>query len=175
MTAEYAECGVHPSQKTWCCGFTDLYSDGVFGIHVTGYYDMTEFILINISENWFQIAQTPDVPAAESPGDSPRRRFCFRSAIQHRGWLQLPLPADLSSDSALYNWGDFLGNFVDGFNNTDSAFVSHILKYRFRHMLRFDCQADPGRMMFGLVVNYYSYMENIDYVFEKFGIPGRIV
>ena len=80
-------------------------------------------------------------------------------------------PADLSSDSALYNWGDFLGNFVDGFNNTDSAFVSHILKYRFRHMLRFDAQADPGRMMFGLVVNYYSYMENIDYVFEKFGIP----
>ena len=171
ITAEYGWNAEFAVKKTWSNDYFTGYTDAAF--YVTDYYDMTEFIFNQyIGEGiGFKSLNTGRARMAGLELTAAGEGSVFGLPYSIVGGYNYLYPADLSSDSALYNWGDFLGNFVDGFNNTDSAFVSHILKYRFRHMLRFDAQADPGRMMFGLVVNYYSYMENIDYVFEKFGIP----
>lgn len=67
--------------------------------------------------------------------------------------------------------GNFFNNFVYGFNHKDSAFVSTVLNYRFRYMFRTDLEYTIKKVAIGVTINYYSFMENIDYVFADFGIP----
>lgn len=83
-------------------------------------------------------------------------------------------PADLGADSSNYNMGTFLGNFVQGITANDSAFTSSVLKYRFRHTFRVDVEATFGKFFLGGDVSFYSFMDNIDAVFEDFGIPPGI-
>ena len=68
----------------------------------------------------------------------------------------------------------FISNFFKGFAAVDSAFLSGILKYRFRHLARLDAEVVWRKWRVGGDVNYYSYMEQIDPVFEDFGIPPGI-
>jgi outer membrane receptor protein involved in Fe transport len=171
VTAEYgwnAELGL---KKTWANEAFSGYTDVAF--YVTDYYDMTEFIFdFYLGEGLgFKSLNTGRARIAGLELTAAGEGNVLGNPFSLIGGYNYCYPANLSSDSSLYNWGEFLGNFVAGFNNTDSAFVSQILKYRFRHMLRLDAEYKPNNWTMGLVVNYYSYMENIDYVFETFGIP----
>ena len=68
--------------------------------------------------------------------------------------------------------------------NQDSAYLStfsdtsaHILKYRFKHLVKVDIQATYKRFFLGVSARYNSFMKNIDKIFEAelFGqeiLPG---
>ena len=83
-------------------------------------------------------------------------------------------PADLTQAPENENVGTFLGNAVRGLAPADSAFSATVLKYRFRHVLRVDAEVVWRRWRVGGDASYYSFMENIDAVFEDFGIPPGI-
>jgi iron complex outermembrane receptor protein len=83
-------------------------------------------------------------------------------------------PADLGADTSNRNIGTFLGNAVRGFGSVDSAFQASVLKYRFRHVLRIDAEVVWRKWRLGADASYYSFMENIDAVFQDFGIPPGI-
>ncbi len=49
--------------------------------------------------------------------------------------------------------------------------TENILKYRYRHIAKFDCEAGYKKFSFGTSMRYNSYMENIDKFFEQ-ALPG---
>jgi outer membrane receptor protein involved in Fe transport len=49
---------------------------------------------------------------------------------------------------------------------TSSDTLKNVLKYRYRHQVKFDAEYGIGKWSFGAAVNYNSFMENIDYVFQ---------
>lgn len=44
--------------------------------------------------------------------------------------------------------------------------LKNVLKYRFRHMVKLDAEYTVGRFSAGTALNYNSFMENIDFVFQ---------
>ena len=44
--------------------------------------------------------------------------------------------------------------------------LKNVLKYRFRHMVKLDAEYTVGRFSVGTALNYNSFMENIDFVFQ---------
>jgi iron complex outermembrane receptor protein len=59
-------------------------------------------------------------------------------------------------------------NFTDLKTANDSLVASAMLKYRFRHLVKFDVEFDLGRVTLGTEVRYYSFVEKVDQVFELF-------
>lgn len=57
------------------------------------------------------------------------------------------------------------GSFVGVNNSTD------VLKYRFRHTIKFDAQSTYKGFALGASLRYYSYMQSIDEAFNRF-LPG---
>lgn len=53
------------------------------------------------------------------------------------------------------------------FNKTSSNPDSEMLKYRYKHMVKFDLNIEKGRFSFGTHLHYNSFMENIDRLFES--------
>ncbi len=50
--------------------------------------------------------------------------------------------------------------------NSSSDTSKNVLKYRFRHMVKLDAEYSLDRFSFGAALNYNSFMENIDFVFQ---------
>jgi len=84
-------------------------------------------------------------------------------------------PADLSGDSSNLDFSTFMNNFITGFTakSDDSVFLSSVLKYRFRHMLRMDIEYAINKWYFGSDISYFSLMENLDAIYISF-IPGIV-
>ena len=149
------------------------YADIAF--YVTDYYDMTEFTF-----NFY-----PGEGAGFKSLNTSRARIggmeftLGGEAVLGNGklnWLggyNYIYPADIAGDSSNLDAGTFMQNFIDGFTakSTDSVFLSAVLKYRFRHMLKMDVEYAIQKWMFGADINYFSLMENLDAIYISF-IPG---
>lgn len=57
-------------------------------------------------------------------------------------------------------------------NALNSSSDENILKYRFRHTLKFDIESSYKRYALGFAANYNSFMEAVDEVFESLIVPG---
>ncbi len=150
------------------------YADAAF--YVTDYYEMTEFTFGLYDD------LGPPLIGFKSLNIGRSRMAGFELTLVGDGKIfgnnlsvicgyNYVYPANLNADSSLYQWGNFFNNFVYGFNHKDSAFVSTVLNYRFRYMFRTDLEYTIKKVAIGVTINYYSFMENIDYVFADFGIP----
>ncbi|MEZ4961563.1 MAG: TonB-dependent receptor [Saprospiraceae bacterium] len=51
-------------------------------------------------------------------------------------------------------------------DDPDKEKCINVLKYRYRHTLKFDVETNINKLSIGLVANYNSFMENIDALFE---------
>jgi len=80
-------------------------------------------------------------------------------------------PANLGVDTTLRAPGKFLEYFWKSFNGDDPDVFNTLLAYRFRHVAKLDVQAGFKQFTAGIDVQYFSYMQKIDQVFELF-IPG---
>ncbi len=49
---------------------------------------------------------------------------------------------------------------------SSSDSTKNVLKYRFRHQIKFDAAYEIGKISFGAALNYNSFMENIDFLFQ---------
>ncbi len=84
--------------------------------------------------------------------------------------------ADLNTDSTLANAGKFIKYFFSSVGTNlnelktanDSLVSAAMLKYRFRHLVKFDFEFDLGRVTIGTEFRYYSFVEKVDQVFELF-------
>lgn len=56
------------------------------------------------------------------------------------------------------------------YSNTSTDPSNGLLKYRFRHMAKFDLEIRFGKWMAGSGLRYYSFMENIDKAFYDFDL-----
>ncbi len=150
------------------------YADAAF--YVTDYFDMTEFTFGVYDD------LGPPLVGFKSLNIGRSRMAGFELTLAGNGDIfgnnlsvlcgyNYVYPANLNADSSLYEWGNFFDNFLYGFNHRDSAFLSTVLNYRFRYMFRTDVEYTLKKLSIGITVNYYSFMENIDYVFADFGIP----
>ncbi len=80
-------------------------------------------------------------------------------------------PADIGVDTTQQNVNIYLQNLIQSFTEVDSLInTESILKYRLRNVVRFDLEFDLGRFTLGGSINYNSFMERIDAVFDL--IPG---
>jgi outer membrane receptor protein involved in Fe transport len=83
---------------------------------------------------------------------------------------------DLNTDTSLAKTGTFLKYFFNSVGTkitelktaNDTLLTTAMLKYRFRHLVKFDVEFDLGRVTLGTEVRYYSFVEKVDDVFEFF-------
>lgn len=84
--------------------------------------------------------------------------------------------ADLNQDTTLRNAAKFTKYFFNSIGTkltdlkttNDSVVASAMLKYRFRHTVKFDVELDLWNFTWGTEVRYYSFVEKVDDVFELF-------
>jgi iron complex outermembrane receptor protein len=62
-------------------------------------------------------------------------------------------------------------DFLLSRDSSTNSSKANILKYRYKTMIKFDSETTYKKFAFGISARYYSYMENIDKVFEGV-IPG---
>lgn len=62
-------------------------------------------------------------------------------------------------------------NFNDSLDTLHMTANYNILKYRYRHLAKFDCEVSYRKFSVGMSIRYNSFMENIDYFFEQ-ALPG---
>ncbi|MEN9333546.1 MAG: hypothetical protein RLY35_726 [Bacteroidota bacterium] len=79
------------------------------------------------------------------------------------------LPVDLSLYSQGSGLWNYFGDAVKTWGNSDTA--NYILRYRFKHMAKFNLDVQRKQWGMGLGWRYYSFMERVDPVLEFF-IPG---
>ncbi len=160
------------TSQTWQ-GYADA------AIYYTEYFDMSEFVF----DNWG--GPGPGGLGFRTINISRARMMGLEFTVVGSGQIgeiefnliggyNYVYPADLTADSSNMRFNTFLGNVFRGLAPADSAFLSGVLKYRFRHMARLDAEVVWRKWRVGADLNYYSYMENIDAVFENFGIPPGI-
>lgn len=173
LIAEYGWNTELGMKRTFDKGIWSGYAD--IALYITDYFEMTEFTF-----NFY-----PDEGAGFKSLNTGRARIggveltlntdgvLFGNKISLYGGYNYIYPADISGDSSNLDFGTFMKNFIDGFtaSSTDSAFLSSVLKYRFRHLLRMDIQYDLKKFSFGADINYFSLMENVDAIYIGF-IPG---
>lgn len=80
-------------------------------------------------------------------------------------------PVDLQADSTLRNTKNFLSGFAKGFSKPDSLFKIGLLRYRNRHLVKFNTDFEWKKFSMGCGGRYYSRMDNVDFYFGVF-IPG---
>jgi iron complex outermembrane receptor protein len=171
ITAEYgwnAEIGI---KKQMYIDAWKGYAD--FALYVTDYYDMTEFTF------GFYDYEGLSVAGFKSLNTSRARLGGFECTIHGTGQIfsnnftflggyNYVYPADLSADSSYGDWNIFTNNFFHGITHNDSVFLNTVLKYRFRHMMRFYAAYDIKKWNIGTDVNYFSAMDNVDAIFQFF-------
>jgi outer membrane cobalamin receptor len=79
------------------------------------------------------------------------------------------LPVDLSLYNPETNVFKYFQDAAQSWTSSDTA--SYILRYRFKHMAKFNLDVQRQQWGFGVGWRYYSFMERIDPVLEFF-IPG---
>lgn len=87
-------------------------------------------------------------------------------------------PVDLNyspDDTTIRNYGVYVRNFFNAFSNASDSVLKPILKYRFRHSATADLEIDYKKWKFGGGVNYYSFMEHVDSIFEGKGPFGPLL
>ncbi|MFT7588338.1 MAG: outer membrane receptor protein involved in Fe transport, partial [Limisphaerales bacterium] len=148
-------------------------------VYWTEYFDMTEFVF----DNWGGPGptglgfRTINIGRARMMGlelTTSGSGKIGEVGLNLTGGYNYVYPADLSADSTNRNVGTFLGNVLKGITATDSSFTSTLLRYRFRHTFKIDAEATWKRFRLGFDLNYFSYMNNIDEVFEVYPIPPGI-
>ena len=95
---------------------------------------------------------------------------------KYRGWewhglggYTYLLPVDLSQYAGGKNIGAYGKSLLSEFASEDTA--SYILRYRFKHMAKFNLDVSKGKWGAGIGWRYYSFMQKVDPVLEWF-IPG---
>jgi iron complex outermembrane receptor protein len=71
-------------------------------------------------------------------------------------------PGDLSGDSSLINIGNYVKNMFTDFTRMKQIGDPSILKYRNRHVFRFDGEFDYKKFSPGFTIMYNSFFENMD-------------
>lgn len=149
------------------------YADVAF--YLTDYYDMTEFTFNYYTGEGlgFKSLNTSRARIGGIELTVNGEGKLFNHPISLTGGYNYIYPADISGDSSNLDISTFMNNFIHGFTAgpTDSAFLSSVLKYRFRHMIRLDVQYNLDKFTFGTDINYFSLMENLDAIYVTF-IPG---
>ncbi len=75
-------------------------------------------------------------------------------------------PIDLKSDTTLSNVGNYVSAMFSNFETQEGNADLSILKYRFRHTANLDLEAQLGNFTPGINYRFYSFMENIDDIFN---------
>lgn len=78
-------------------------------------------------------------------------------------------PGDLAQDTTLKNMGTYINRMLSTFaNGVNRATFAHqnLLKYRSLHNFRLDAETEINKWIFGASVNFNSFIQNIDYIFE---------
>lgn len=63
----------------------------------------------------------------------------------------------------------------DSLQNALSSADENILKYRFKHTIKFDAESTIKKLRIGVTVNYYSFMEAVDAAFVDPIIPNTTI
>lgn len=75
--------------------------------------------------------------------------------------------------SEAYKLTDAYRNAVNSSVCSFGGDCENVLKYRYRHTAKVDIESKAGKFSFGVSVQYNSFMENIDAIFESpFFVPG---
>jgi len=72
----------------------------------------------------------------------------------------------IGGDKTLNNLGNYLPNFFKSMFTMDDSLISGLLRYRYRHTLKADVEADLWRFTLGTEFQYYSFVEKIDEYLE---------
>lgn len=94
-----------------------------------------------------------------------------KNEIKFMGGYTYANAKPLKPDEVFYK--DVLSNELT-FNNTSSNPESNFLKYRPKHLVRFDVQHEIKSFESGLSLRYNSFIENIDNAFIKFPISAAV-
>lgn len=151
------------------------YADLTF--YLTEYFDMTEFTF-NFYEGLGPGFMSLNNSRARIGGlevTTQGSAELFGNRLTWLGGYNYIYPANITGDSSNLEMSTFAGNFIEGFtaSASDSAFLSSVLTYRFRHMARMNLQYTIGKWSVGADVNYFSLMENLDAIYISF-IPGIV-
>ncbi len=148
-------------------------------LYFTEYFDMSEFVFANwggpgpagLGFRTINISRARMMGTEWTVFGSGR---IGQTTLNLIGGYNYVYPADLTADSSNLNLGTFLGNTFNAFASPDSALLDGVLQYRFRHMARLDAELIWRKWRIGGDVNYYSFMDRIDEVFQNFNIPPGI-
>jgi len=135
-------------------GFLDLTG------FISEYDDMMEFDLDTISFTSGVIFKSKNIGNTRISG--------FEASVTGQGQLgpgTLYLLTGFTSITPEYRLGE--NEEFDQFRYKTSI-DKNVLKYRFRHMLKFDAEYAVSNYSFGAAVQYNSHMEAVDLVFEAF-------
>lgn len=167
LSAEYgwnAEIGLKRQ-----IGFSEWIGYADFALYVTDYYDMTEFTFGTYDGIiGFKSLNTSRARLGGFEFTVNGSGKVFGNQLTVLGGYNYVYPADLSADSSFGDWDVFTDNFFHGITHADSAFLSTVLKYRIRHLLRLDAEYAIHKFTIGADINYFSSMENVDVIFKYF-------
>ncbi len=172
LNAEYgwnAELGIKRSVviDQWL-GYADV------AFYLTEYFEMTEFNPVSFAGGInFQSQNNTRARIGGAEFTLNGEGELFGNRFSMTAGYNYVYPADLQADSANLKFSSFINNFFHGISAgpEDTAFLTTVLKYRFRHMLRIDLQYELKRFSFGTDISYFSLMENLDPIYLVF-IPG---
>lgn len=171
LVAEYgwnAEIGI---KKEFSVHAWNAYAD--LALYVTDYHDMTEFTFntYNYEGEYVLGFKSLNTSRARMGGFEFTMNGSgklFGNELSLLGGYNYVYPADLTLDSTNAEFDTFTDNLLYGITHKDSAFLSTVLKYHFRHMLRLDADYQVKRFIIGTDINYFSAMDNVDAIFQFF-------
>ncbi|MBN8682898.1 MAG: TonB-dependent receptor [Chitinophagales bacterium] len=129
------------------------------------YQNMMEFVLAEL-----RLVIDPGPPptlapqaAFESRNSGETRTTGFEIAVMGQGKIG---PGTLNVLGGFTKINPRYKSFDKDTLNYGSSDTTNILKYRFRDMFKMDADYSIGRFTFGAAVQYYSFMDAIDAIFE---------
>ena len=149
------------------------------GLNWKGYLDAALFLTEYTDMTEFLFGIYPDGLGFKNENVGPARIAGLEVAAQGTGFLgRVPLtvqggwtycyPADLTIDNSLTNAGNYIRNWFANFDGDDPEVAKTLLRYRFRHIAKLDVEAGFDRFRIGVNVQYFSFMDRIDDVFNYF-------
>ncbi len=147
-------------------------------LYMMGYKNMMEFAfgqwgkpsdpLIGIG---FRSMNVNEARIAGFEFETGAKTYINKIKWNFNGGYTYSYPIDLQADSLLRTPSNFISGFAKGFSKPDSLFKIGLLRYRNRHLLKFNSDFEWNKFSFGGTGRYYSRMDNIDFYFSIF-IPG---
>lgn len=147
------------------------------------YYDMTEFVfgahsvtdpLTGVTTTGIgfqnQNLQRSRIAGFEVSGNG-EWKINKNSKLRFFGGYTYLYPGDLNADTTLRNVGNYFSSMFGSIFSVDSEDAARMLTYRINHTFKLDLEYEYKRFKAGVVINYTSFMNRIDPVFEAF-IPG---